>query len=193
MYIPNPKVIGYHGTYPENISSITEHNFHETKDHVIWLGDGVYFFIDGVGSLPPEEYAKQFAIDQCFNKQFKIYTKTKYSILEATIKINDNKYLDLTDKIGNQLFNEFRDKAIRKIELGGKSIIGQYSDTDILKVMRDALGIEFVKSNLYIKFAKQRIGRFESIIPNVTVLVVNNPTKNIQRLSIKEKLRGEIL
>lgn len=58
--------------------------------------------------------------------------------------------------------------------------------------MRDSVGIELVKSNVYIKFAIQRIAKIDSRIPNVTIFVVNNPTKNIQKPSIKEIYKGEI-
>lgn len=192
MYSVSPKITGYHGTYPENIDGIIENNFFETTNHRTWLGDGVYFFVEGIGTLHSGEYARMFAIDQCWDKEAQAYLKGHYCVLEATIKINDNKFLNLTEAKGNKLFNEFRDQAIKKIEEGGKAIVGEYRDTDILTVMKDTLGIEFVKSNVYIKFAIQRIKRFESIIPNVTVLVVNNPTKNIHKLSIKETKKGDI-
>ena len=61
MYTVSPKITGYHGTYPENIGGILENNFFETLNHKIWLGDGAYFFVDGIGTLPPEEYARMFA------------------------------------------------------------------------------------------------------------------------------------
>ena len=83
----------------------------------------------------------------------------------------------------------FRDRVISSIEFIGKKPVTPYRDVDVFKVMRQELGIEFVKSNLYIKFALQRICRFESNIPNVTVLVVNNPTKNIQKPSIQVILK----
>lgn len=193
MYIPNQKITGYHGTYPENIDSIMANNFYESQNHDMWIGDGVYFFIDGIGALEPTEYAKQYAIDSCYDKDSKTYLKDEVCVLEAIIKINNDKYLDLTENIGSQLFNTFRKQTISKIEQSGKRpISGEYNDADVFKIMRDELGIEFVKSNVYIKFAVQRIARFESRIPNVTILVVNNPTKHIQRPTIKVVQKGKI-
>lgn len=191
-YQVSPKITGYHGTYPEHLQSILDNNFNETKNHEIWLGDGVYFFIEGVGELPPIEYAKLFAIDQCYDTTKRAYTKTHLCVLQALIKINPNKFLDLTNEAGNQLFNTFRSQTISKIEHTGKRPVSPYKDTDVFKIMRESLGIEFVKSNLYIKFAEQRIYRIESIIPNVTVLVVNNPMNNIQKPSIKEVYKGDV-
>ena len=78
MYGTAVKIIGYHGTYPECIDSIKENNFKESEDHEIWLGDGVYFFIDGISVNPPSELAAQFAIDQCYNKNTKAFIRKKF-------------------------------------------------------------------------------------------------------------------
>lgn len=186
MYIPKQKITGFHGTYPENIDSILANNFYESQNHDMWIGDGVYFFVDGIGALEPSLYAKQYAIDSCYDKDGKTYFKDEVCVLEAVIKINNDRYLDLTEIIGSQLFNTFRKRTISKIEQSGKRpISGEYNDADVFKIMREELGIEFVKSNVYIKFAVQRIARFESRIPNVTILVVNNPIKHIQKPTIK--------
>jgi hypothetical protein len=191
MYSVSPKLSAFHGTYPENIDGILENNFYETKEKT-WLGDGVYFFIEGIGALAPAVYAKQFAIDQAWDKASQMYSRTHYAVLQTTIKINDNKLLNLTIPEGNKLFNEFRDLHIANIAKIGKAIAGFYYDSDVLAEMQRVLGIEFVKSNLYIKFANQRITRFESKVPNVTVLVVRNPLKNIQKTTINLIEKGEI-
>lgn len=142
--------------------------------------------------LSPVEYAKQYAIDKCWDNVNRVYLKKECVVLEATVKIREEKFLDLTDLQGLKLFNNFRYQIIKKIENSGKSLVGSYRDTDVLKIMRDGLGIEFVKSNVYIKFASQRRGKMESLIPNVTVLVVNNPTKYIAKPTIKEIDKFEI-
>lgn len=193
LYKEKEKIIGYHGTATENVKSIIENNFFESLEHEIWLGDGVYFFVEGISSNHPIEYAKQFAVDSCYSKIHKKYTKKEYSVVEALIKINNDKFLDLTDDKGNKLFNDYRDMTIAKLEATGKVSVGGYKDSDVFKIMRESLGIEFVKSNLYIKFAIQRLKKMSSVIPNVTVIVVNNPVKNIQKPTIKEVFKGLIL
>lgn len=193
IYTKSPKITGFHGTYTKNIEGILNNNFIESKNHDIWLGDGVYFFVEGIGTLHPSEYAMQFAKDQCWDNTEKKHTQDEYCVLEALIKINDNNFLNLTEEKGTRLFNEFRDMIISKIWENGKRIAqGEYRDSDVLKIMREELKIEFVKSNVYIKFAAQRIGKMYSNIPNVTVLTVNNPPKNIQKSSIKVIKKGEI-
>lgn len=192
LYSISPRIKAYHGTYTENLDSILKNNFLETLNHKMWLGNGIYFFTEGIGSDHPSLYAEQFAIDQCYDSTKKVYTRDMFCVLEVPIKINENKYLNLTEEKGSKLFNEFRDRLVKKIFESGRTIVGDFLDYDILNIMRESLGIEFVKSNLYIKFAAQRILQIKSTIPNVTVLVVNNPIKNIQRSSIKEIKRGNI-
>ncbi len=114
------------------------------------------------------------------------------SVVEASIKVNNDKFLDLTEVDGNQLFNQFRNEVIDKISFAGKKPTTGYNDYDIFNLMRKNLGIEFVKANVYIKFAKQRRGNFNSNVPNVTIFTVNNPLKIISRFSIKEVYKGEI-
>jgi len=192
VYKEKTKIIGYHGTASGNVESIINNNFKEPEIHDIWLGRGVYFFVDGIGIETPLEYAKHYAKDSCWNNSEKKYNSEKISVIEAVVKVNDDKFLDLTIDNGSKLFNEYRSRTITGIEASGKKIVGQYNDADIFKFMREDLGIEFVKSNVYIKFAVQRIGFMESRIPNVTIFVVNNPLKNIQKQSIKEVYKGDV-
>lgn len=192
MYTASPKYTGYHGTYPEYVDSILTNNFRESQNHDMWIGDGVYFFLEGAGAEHPREHAKQFAIDQCFNKETKTYDKKEICVLEAIIKVNSNKFLDLTQEAGNQLFNRFRNGILNKIEADGFKPTTPYKDSDVFKIMRKVLGIEFVKVNTYLKFGVERKKQTASIIPNVTIFVVNNPNKNILKPSIKTIYKGGI-
>ncbi len=100
--------------------------------------------------------------------------------------------LNLTLPQGKKLFNEYRKRSLDKFAEAGKEIIGRFLDSDILDEMRKDLGIDFVLSDLYIRFAIQRKERLESKVPNVTVLVVRNPSNHIHRTTIKEILKGDI-
>jgi hypothetical protein len=186
MYTVSEKISCYHGTYPENIDGIINENFKESINHDIWIGDGVYFFVDGIGEESPVENASQYAIDNCYDKTKKDYLKDEICVLEAKVKLNNLKYLDLTQTNGLKLFNSFRSNYIKNIEKSGKYLAtNDYKDADIFKIMREELEIEFVKSDVYIRFASQRKARFDSRIPNVTIFVVNNPKKNIIKPTIK--------
>lgn len=192
IYSANTKVTGYHGTYSDNVNGILEKNFFESENHLHWFGDGVYFFIDGVSTESPLEVAKQYKTDEVLRDHANENRNVGISVLEAVIKLNNDRLLDLTQVDGSQLFNQFRTQVIDKISFVGKKPIEGYNDYDIFNLMRKNLGIEFVKANVYIKFSKQRKGNFRSNVPNVTIFTVNNPLKNISRYSIKEVYKGEV-
>ena len=182
---------GYHGTYPENIQNIKYSNFKESQNDT-WYGDAVYFFVAGIGSMHPTYYARQYAIDSSWDKDLRQYIKNEYLVLEVDIHLNEDKLLDLTITNGAKLFNEYRDRYINRIIDTGIRINTKILDVHILNTMRKNLGIEFVKANVYIKFAMQRVQDFRSKIPNVTIFAVNNPNININKESIKEILKGKI-
>jgi hypothetical protein len=193
IYTEKQKVLGYHGTYAKSVDGILQSNFKESLRNRDWLGDGVYFFVDGIGSKHPSEYALLWAIDEAIYRPDKNNHK-EVVVLEANILINRNKFLDLTVEEGLKLFNEFRDEIIKRIsKIGMKPSKHDYYDTDVLKIMKEELKIEIVKLEAYIRFGVQREHKLFSRVPNVTIFAVNNPTKNINRHSIKEYLRNVIV
>lgn len=193
MYKTNLKVIGHHGTYSSNVSSILDKNFMESSNHLYWFGDGVYFFIEGVSVESSEELAKEYKTDEIRRDHQKEAGRIiELSVLQATIRVNDDVFLDLTVPNGNKLFNKFRNEVIKTISFSGKKPTIPYNDYDIFNLMRKKLGIEFIKADVYIQFNNQRKGNFKSNVPNVTIFVVNNPLKNIQKPSIKEVFKGGV-
>lgn len=172
--------VGHHGTYEKNVDSIIANGFRESEDHNEWFGDGVYFFVPGLNE--PIASAKQYAEDTRQRDKSEDAT----SVMEATINVNNDSFLDLTQYDGLQLFNTYRDEVLAKIELIGKKPSSTFEDHDLIKNMRKELGIEFVKGNVYIRFGIQRMARLQSRIPNVTIFVVNNPEENIKKTSIKQ-------
>lgn len=177
------ETIAYHGTYEKNIASILSIGFKESKDHHMWFGDGAYFFVEGLAD--PMEAAYEFVTD----KKNKYKIEDNVAVLEAVINVDNDCFLDLTNIQGLQLFNSYRDEILKKIKSSGKIPATKLNDFDLLSNMRENLGIEFVKGNVYIKFGMQRKpGIFPSYIPNVTIFVVNNTTKHIEKESIRQIL-----
>lgn len=174
------KILGHHGTSVNNVESIQINNFRESVDHEQWYGDGVYFFVDGLAD--PADSAFQFIRDN--NRRDK-KEEDEIAVLEAEVNVNNDFFLDLTQNDGLQLINSYRDELIAKIETVGRKPTTYFQDHDLIKSMRKELGIEFVKGNVYIRFGIQRDKGFRSIIPNVTIFVVGNPQKNIDKASIK--------
>jgi len=161
VYKKKNKVIGCHGTYPAHIDSIKADNFVESPDSTGWIGGGVYFFVEGIGSESPHEYAIYWATDEVNQKGKKSAGHKEVVALAAEISINDNKFLDLTIEPGLKLFNQFRDRVIGIIEGSGNYSKKDYKDVDVLNVMKEELGIEIVKAEVYIRFGITTIRKSE--------------------------------
>jgi hypothetical protein len=182
-YTPNPKITGYHGTALEKADSILSQNFIESINHTKWFGDGVYFFIHGVSIESPIEIAHQFCLDN--RSDIPLPERNNVCVIEAVVKVNNNKLLDLTIVPGNQLFNSYRDNIIADFAKAGKKLKSDVTDYHIFQDMRKNLGIEFVKGNVYIRLGIQRKLELPSKVPNVTIFVVNKPLSNINKPSLK--------
>lgn len=179
------QIIGYHGTSKESAESIIENNFNPSKGgDADWLGDGVYFFSEGIS--PAENNATKWAIVAAYNKYKRCNDYNEYSVLKAEIDLDKNRFLDLTTKDGMELFNYLRNKYIEKIAKSGKRIkktvnYRDFKDGHLINDARANLGIpmDAVRGDFYIKFEKERIYDINFRIPNVTILSVINPKKTI--------------
>lgn len=190
IYSKKTKIKGFHGTLSENVDSILKNNFYESEKE-IWFGKGVYFFIDGISSESLDYWAKHHTFDNCKDKH-KPKTSFEISVLTAEISVNEDLLLDFTNDKLKKMFNGFRRDAIAAAEESGKYIKSQLTDSKLLAAFKNLMEFEFVKSNVYIRLGILRRAEIGSKIDNVTIFVVNNPSKHIQKPSIKEVFKGEI-
>lgn len=185
------KFTGYHGTNAANEASIVENNFRATNNRDLWAGNGVYFFIKGIGN--PINHAEDWATTHSWNKNEKAYRYLDYIVLEAEILADDDKILDLTVDDGVVLFNKFRDKMMDVVRREKKRLTNRdYRDTDVIELMKRKIGLEVVKGHFYVRFAEQRIGDIRSNIPNSTFISVLTPKDVINKESINVVVRKTI-
>ncbi len=190
------EIIGYHGTATKNVESILNNGFKLSTDieNEQWLGDGVYFFCDGV---PPKPYwaARKWAIAEAWDNLNYTYKYRDYTILESMISLKTENFIDLTEKDGLETFNYLRDKFIQKIKESKKCITNTSvspKDGHIINLAvqnRIIPKLDAVKGNFYIKFTDERICKANFRTPNCTVLSVRDInsikyTKIIQRETI---------
>lgn len=182
MYTVKKKAKAYHGTYRTNVAGILKEHFRETR-HDIWLGDGAYFFTEGISAKSPAECAKDFRVDDAKKNNLIIYDVV---VLEVEIALHSDKFLDLTTNDGLILLNYYRQQITDKLASEGLRAKRMYSDAHALQLMRKNIGIEIVKGNVYIQFGQERDMGISSRMPNVTIFAVNNPQSHISKYSIKE-------
>ncbi|ANI88821.1 hypothetical protein A9P82_05670 [Arachidicoccus ginsenosidimutans] len=174
---------GHHGTSIISAKAIINSNYQLSYGDNEWLGDGVYFFVQGVSSKTIE-LAEKWAVAQAWDNDNKEYKYKEYCILQSLIDVEDAEFLDLTIEDGVEILNYLVDKYKDKIESIGKNI--KFYDGLILNLARNEgiLPLEVVKGNFYIKFAKERIEKINLRTNNCTICTVYNPSKSISSNSI---------
>ena len=177
---------GFHGSNSENVKSIMEENFRESKNIDEWLGYGVYFFVDGVSD--PLENAKEWARNQAFDNGEYVYER--YSIFNA--KIVCDKVLDTTNMEHLKAFNILRNRLIEKHNKSFRRNRQFECDDRIMwNLIAQFMSLDAVVHNLYIKDKVQRMKKIRSNVPNSTVMCVKVP-KSILRESIEIVCDGEV-
>lgn len=169
---------GFHGTSSISAEEILDSNYELSVGDDEWIGNGVYFFINGISSKPGEQ-AKLWAIAQAWDNIERRNKYKRFCVIKSKIEVEDNCLLDLTSEDGvsvlNYLIERFEDK-ISRLNKRFKYIDGLVIN---FAVKEGILPIEVVKGNFYIKFAKERIKGFNLRTPNCTICTVLDPTKNI--------------
>jgi hypothetical protein len=182
----NKVYIGYHGTNYENVESIIKHGFHVSDNADEWLGHGIYFFTEGISD--PIENAKEWAINQAWDKENKRYCYKKYAVLK--VEVSGERVLDLTTENGLRSYNEMRNLLIHKYEsLFHRDRNISEDNCKMSNLIVDAMNLDILINRLYIKNGIQRKLRLVSNVPNTTVMVVIKPESIV---SIKIVSSGEI-
>lgn len=179
---------GWHGTDEKNVEEILKNNFQESPGDDQWLGEGVYFFTEGIGN--PSEHAQNWAKSESYKKE-----SSRFGVLEAEVAVNDDAVLDLRANEGLELFNEHRRYILSKIRSTRKRfrvLNESYCDGKVIEHMKQVGDLEVVIANMYVRFLRDRIEKIYSRIPNCTFLCVSNPNENINQDSIKVVVRGNI-
>ncbi len=179
---------GWHGTVERNEEEILRSNFQESLGVDHWLGEGVYFFTEGVGS--PLTHARNWAKSVAHEKR-----STKFAVLKASIAVNDDAILDMRQDLGIELFNTHKSfvlREIRRIHKDWKVRNAKYRDGKVFEHMKHILRLEVIIMNMYVRFLLDRIEQIPSRVPNCTFLCVSNPEESINRDATKVVERGYI-
>lgn len=168
--------VGYHGTDNANVDSILTGGMDPSLGDDEWLGDGTYFFIEGL-SRTPEVQAEQWAIVSAWDSELRKNKYDKYSVLKADIDVDDEYFLDLTTAEGLEVFYYIKETLKRRLKRRSKPNRICFIDGIVINMSRNELShrIDAVKGNVFIKLTKEdRIYRLQSRLPNCTIAAVFN-------------------
>jgi hypothetical protein len=177
------EIIGYHGTSVDSAVEIIKSNYKQSCENKEWLGDGIYFFINGISSKPDEQ-AKEWAIAQAWDNNKKEYIYNSFCVIKTDIQVEEENLLDLTKEEGVEVLNYLIDSYEHVIKSENRKV--KYAEGLIINLARGEgiLPIDVVKGNFYIKFAKERIKNINLRTNNCTICAVYEPNKNIIKNNI---------
>ena len=190
---------GYHGTDINSCKLILKSNYKISEGDQHWLGEGVYFFIEGL-STDTINLAKKWAIAEAWDNDNKKYKYTELAVIESLIEVEEDKILDLTTEDGVKILSDlvslFFD-TIKKSKKNQKNKEWEFYDGELINMARKAnnfpFDIEVVKGNYYIKFKEERIKGINLRTSNCTICTVYNPYKNIKSKNQVEQEKIQIL
>lgn len=182
---------GFHGTSGVHSNSIIKSGLIPSIGDDEWLGDGGYFFIEGI-SKKPELQAKEWAIAQSWDKASRKSKYCTYTVLIGLIKIEEDFFLDLTTSDGVEILEYLQKKCIEKLKKNKKNNL-KFLDGYIINFARgeNIKEIKASKGNFFIKFKTERIGNVSRRTPNCTICAVYDPQSDIKDMKVLEKGRIE--
>lgn len=165
--------MGYHGTSKAAAESIVRSAFTFFPGPEDWLGNGVYFFVDGISC--PEKNAFEWASNK--------FQKDACAVVRTEIVAPADKVLDLTCAAGLARYDEARmefvirnkDGLAKRRDLSKKKRKDiRLDDKIVTEAVLESLGATVLIHNVYIKNALQRELILESSYPNATACSVSD-------------------
>jgi hypothetical protein len=174
-------LIGYHGTDSENVDNILNSNFNPSVGDRHWIGDGIYFFIDGISD--PVINAIKWVKHESSRTNCKIV-----SVLSSEIEHTEDNLLDLRTKDGVELLNKLTFLMVKTLSKTGKRV--SVSEGNVINFSRgeQLLLHEIFIGDFKIKFNFEK-ELYNLRTNNVTICCVYN-TELIK--NIKEVLKEAI-
>lgn len=177
---------GFHGTSENSANSILLNGFKPSKSDVEWLGDGVYFFVDGLCKTPKDK-SREWALAQSWDNKAKANIYNKYSIIESDIDLNEKCLLDLTSPDGIEIFEYLKERFKNSIKKSSRKFVYLDGLMINLAIKKDIFPLDIVKGNFYIKFTKERIEQINFRTPNCTIFNVINLKKILSSKIVETK------
>jgi hypothetical protein len=167
----------FHGTSKQTADVIIREGFKKSTGDEQWLGDGVYFFTNGLSD--PQNAAQQWAEYKAWDNNNRRNTYTFAAVIKAVTEVDDDNLLDLTTEDGVKVLDYIENHCIKKklLEVNVKD----YSCEDgyLINFAREQIDalpdIKVIVGDVFIQLNKsQRIKRIHRHTPNCTICCVND-------------------
>lgn len=139
----------YHGTTHSNAAEIALEGFRASLGNAHWLGDGVYFFVDGIG-YEPLRAAELWAEYRAYKNK-----ESQCAVIKSMLEADDAEILDLTTYEGIRIINYIQRQCAQRLASIGRA--AGYVDGYIINFAREKMGLNFsiVIGNEYIQLEEE--------------------------------------
>lgn len=172
----------YHGTLASRVDSIRSSGIYPSDNPDDWLGEGTYFFVDGLDD--PWTSASQWARCKGWDKAHQEFSERSVAVIEVMISADESTTFDLRDHASMKEFHRARRKWLKSLVPRGSTHRTRPEattfDTDFVDLFKQQKGIAVLLGDFHIQFSlRERHFRLESRIPNVSMLCLSNPAPNV--------------
>lgn len=176
-------MIGYHGTDLKSGEDIIRNGFKVVDDEEGWLGQGVYFFIDGIRN------GLDMAADwSSFRRKANVPVVVKCLVSapwDAVLDLRNSEQLKVYDEARHQYARENFDALLERRDLKVKKRRDiRLDDAIVAREILNYLGKSILVHNVYVKTGILRELALESSYPTSAVCCVGN-TSHIKSTCLK--------
>jgi len=159
------------------VDSIRESGINTSDNPDDWLGEGTYFFIEGLDD--PKVSAAQWARCKAWDKHDQEFDEFEVAVVEAAITLEEKHVFDLREPTNAQSFHRARRRWLKSLVPRRSTHLPRPEkdqfDTDLLNQFKQENAIAALIGDFHIQFSlRERHFRLDSRIPNVTVLCLSN-------------------
>lgn len=168
---------GFHGTLASRVDSIRSSGIYPSDNPDDWLGEGTYFFIEGLDD--PKSSAAQWARCKAWDKHDQEFDESTVAVVEVAIEVDAAGVFDLREPSNARHFHRVRRRWLKSLVPRRSTHLPRPEkdrfDTDLLDQFKQENAITALIGDFHIQFSlRERHFRLDSRIPNVTVLCLSN-------------------
>lgn len=155
----------FHGTCSDSAESIVEtQEFFDSRELDEWLGDGVYFFVEGISDPVAN------AMEWVENNSRKLCGSRIEECVVLQAQVSGERVLDLREEEGKQMLHRLRDVILRRYKKEEEhKRFPMHPDTFMANAMVESMKLDIMIEDFPFPLGHYS-GKLWSRVPNVTVL-----------------------
>ena len=170
---------GFHGTLASLVEPIKTSGIQPSDNPDDWLGEGTYFFIDGLDD--PMSSATRWARCKAWDKERQEFMEAAVAVVEVVITVDEKGVFDLREPANARCFHRLRQDWLASQMPHEWTHLPRPAkdrfDSDLFDRFKIERSIAALIGSFHILFSlRERHFRLDSRIPNVAILCLTDGT-----------------